>query len=80
MVVDYSPVLKKISRTKKIIVDLDNFCNNKYANLTPNLKYGNINPSRQKVCFNLIYIMNYLVDQRTRIPIDPDQYSLMWIA
>lgn len=41
--------LMKIQTTKQCIEDINDFCNNKLYNSTPEQKFGTINPFRQKL-------------------------------
>ncbi|CAD8068825.1 unnamed protein product [Paramecium sonneborni] len=48
--------LLKIQTTKQCIEDINNFCNNRLINSTPEQKYGTINPFRQKLLKEQYYI------------------------
>ncbi|CAD8059333.1 unnamed protein product [Paramecium primaurelia] len=48
--------LLKIQTTKQCIEDINDFCNNRLYNSTPEQKYGTINPFRQKLLKEQYYI------------------------
>lgn len=45
----YKLVDRKLKNVQNCLKNLDNFCNNRLLNTSPNQKYGEVNPFRQKV-------------------------------